>query len=254
MGNPFKDDFPELIQLDSRNCVDESVVSALHTLEDRGISQYKDFVKSVLEDCTRSIHNPIKKNSLALFKRPQPKAISKAGKKIKVLQNNVALFGQLYISMQSRNADLKEFFSHEVQSFPPSLSDFSKLHSPNTKSDLLKCLEEPEELEPPLNYDCIVLDGAVIVHILPTTGATTFCEYVDKIFIPYLTKQLEQTTRIDIVWDTYLPDSLKESTREKRGKGICRKVTSHAKLPGNWKDFLRDSNNKSELCFFDIQD
>ena len=120
MGNPFKDDFPELIQLDSRNCVDESVVSALHTLEDRGISQYKDFVKSVLEDCTRSIHNPIKKNSLALFKRPQPKAISKAGKKIKVLQNNVALFGQLYISMQSRNADLKEFFSHD--SIIPTLS------------------------------------------------------------------------------------------------------------------------------------
>lgn len=101
-----------------------------------------------------------------------------------------------------------------------------------------------------MNYDCIVLDGAVIVHILPTTGATTFCEYADEIFIPYLTKQLEQTTRIDIVWDTYLPDSLKEGTREKRGKGIRRKVTSHAKLPSNWKDFLRDSNNKSELFAF----
>ena len=36
--------------------------------------------------------------------------------------------------------------------------------------------------------------------------------------------------------------TVKESTREKRGKGIRRKVTSHAKLPGNWKDFLRDSN------------
>ena len=78
----------------------------------------------------------------------------------------------------------------------------------------------------------------------------TFCEYVDKIFIPYLTKQLEQTTQIDIVWDTYLQDSVKESTREKRGKGICRKVTSHAKLPGKWKDFLCDSNNKSELFAF----
>ena len=31
-----------------------------------------------------------------------------------MLQNNVALFGQLYISMQSRDGDLKEFFSHEI--------------------------------------------------------------------------------------------------------------------------------------------
>ena len=184
MGNPFLDDFPELVKLDSRNCVDESVVCALRVLEDTGIQQYQDFFKNVLEDCTQPIHDPIKKNSLALFKRPQSKVTSKAGKKIKVLQNNVALFGQLYISMQSRDGDLKEFFAHEIQSFPPSLSDFGKLHLPNTKSDLLKCLDQNEQLEPPSLCDCIVLDGAVIVHLLPTAEARTFNEYADKIFIP----------------------------------------------------------------------
>ena len=119
MGNPFQDDFPELIELDSRNCVDESVVTALRSLEDKGIRQYQDFVKNVLEDCTRPIHDPVKKNKLALFKRPQTKAISKSGKKIKVLQNNVALFGQLYVSMQSRNADLKEFLLTKFNRFHP---------------------------------------------------------------------------------------------------------------------------------------
>ena len=61
-----------------------------------------------------SIHEPIKRNSLALFKRPHVKITAKQGKKIKVLQNNVALFGQLYISMQSREGDLKELFAHEI--------------------------------------------------------------------------------------------------------------------------------------------
>ncbi len=45
MDNPFLDDFPDLVTLDSRNCVDESVVLALHSLEDTGIQQYKSFVK-----------------------------------------------------------------------------------------------------------------------------------------------------------------------------------------------------------------
>ena len=96
---------------------------------------------------------------------------SKAGKKIKVFQNNVALFGQLYISMQNRDRDMKEFFAHEIQSFSPSLLDLGKLHLPNTKSGILKYLDQDEQPEPPSLCDCIVLDGAVIVHFLPIAEA-----------------------------------------------------------------------------------
>ncbi len=157
MGNPFMDDFPELVTLDSRNCMDESVVNSLCGLEDTGEKQYQEFVKTVFEDFTRSIHDPIKRNSLVLFKRPQPRKSTKLGKKIAGLQNNVALIGQLYISMQNHDSDLKEFFSHEIQSFPPSLSDFSKLHLPNTKSELLKCIELSTQPEPLSFYDWMVL-------------------------------------------------------------------------------------------------
>jgi len=104
--------------------------------------------------------------------------------------------------MQNREGDLDEFFAHEIQSFPPSLSDLGKLHLPNTKSDMLQCLEQPGQSEPPSTYDCIVLDGAAIVHCLPTTTISTFNEYADSIFIPYLEKQLQVATRLDLVWDT----------------------------------------------------
>ena len=250
MGNPFLDDFPELVTRDSRNCMDELAVNALRTLEYIGTKQYQEFVKCVLEECSISIRDPIKKNSLAVFKQSQIKATSKQGKKIKILQNNVALFGQLFISMQSRDSDLKEFFSHEIQTFPPSLSDFGKLHLPNNKSELLKCIQSPTQPEPPTFCDCRVMDGAAIVHFLPTTGVATFNDYAENVFIPYLQMQLQSTMRIDIVWDTYLPDSLKESTREKRGKGVRRKVSGQTKLPGKWMDFLCDSKNKTEflLC------
>ena len=104
--------------------------------------------------------------------------------------------------------------------------------------------------DPPSNYDCIVLDGAVIVHFLPTKAVSTFNEYADKVFIPYVNKQLQHSTRVDIVWDVYVPDSLKESTREKRGKDVRRKVSGQTKLPGNWIDFLHDPSNKKEFFTF----
>ena len=42
-------------------------------------------------------------------------------------------------------------------------------------------------------------------------------------------------------------ESLKSATREKRGKGVRRKVSSQTKLPANFASFLQDSQNKTEL-------
>ena len=61
---------------------------------------------------------------------------------------------------------------------------------------------------------------------------------------------LQNCDRIDIVWDLYKASSLKESTRQKRGRGIRRKVSGEAKLPANFQDFLRDVKNKEELFNF----
>jgi len=78
--------------------------------------------------------------------------------------------------------------------------------------------------------DVKLLDGAAAIHLLPTTNVVTFNEYVDQIFLPHIAKQLESCTRIDAVWDTYLLSSIKQSAREKQGKGICRKVSGNNKL------------------------
>ena len=122
--------------------------------------------------------------------------------------------------MQSRDGDLREFFAREIQFFPLPLSDLGKLHLPSTKSELLTCTEQPGQPEPPPTYDCKVLHGAVIFHCLPTTGVSTFSDYADNVFLPYLFVQLQGATMLD-VWDKYLPDSLKESTREKKEGRVC---------------------------------
>ena len=63
-------------------------------------------------------------------------------------------------------------------------------------------------------------------------------------------RQLETCTRVDIVWDRYISNSIKAATREKRGKGTRMKVAGKSKVPGNWRGFLRDEGNKLELFQF----
>ncbi|XP_048577134.1 uncharacterized protein LOC5514185 [Nematostella vectensis] len=149
MGNPFLDNFPELVTLDSRDCMDNEVAETIVNLDALGKSQYSSFLKDVIKDRTVAIGKSLKQNKLPLFRKQASRNKSKQSKTISLLQNNVALFAQMYIAMQSRDADLREFFSHEVQPFPPPLSEFGSLRLPTAKSDLLKCLSQPSQPEPP---------------------------------------------------------------------------------------------------------
>lgn len=249
MGNPFLDNFPELVAVDTRDCTDPSVIVSLQNLEETGKKQYNQYVEDVLIKGTKSIHDTIKKNNLSLFKQPCKSKPSKQGKKIAALKDDVSLFSQMYIALQNRNGDIREFFCHEIHKYPPSISEYGKLRLPNSKSDLLKCLPQTDATSPS-HYDCKILDGAVIVHSLPITDASTFDEYAERVFIPHILRQLVESKRVDIVWDEYRPGSLKESTREKRGKGLRRKVAGQTRIPSKWLEFLRDPLNKSELFAF----
>ena len=133
-GNPFLDNFPELLTLDSRDCADVSVVESIKKLDKLGQEQYQKYVTDVILNRSSSIQNPIKKNNLPLFRKNSKKVPSNQGKKIAVLKSNLNLFAQLYVISELTD------FSHEVQSFPPALSEFGYLRLPSAKSDLLKCL------------------------------------------------------------------------------------------------------------------
>ena len=47
MGNPFKDDYPELLALDSRNCTSEDAVTAVQTIKNIGVTQYQKYVSDI---------------------------------------------------------------------------------------------------------------------------------------------------------------------------------------------------------------
>ena len=73
------------------------------------------------------------------------------------------------------------------------------------KSDLLVCLEVlAYYLNGISQVDAKILDGTVVVKMLPTIAVSIFQEYIDDTFIPYVKGQLQSVERIDFVWDVYL--------------------------------------------------
>ena len=158
----------------------------------------------------------------------------------------VALFFRLHIACQARERNLEELFKQENSSSLLALSCNEKMHT-GQKSDLITCIEVNTAFERP-SVDAVVLDGAAIVNMLPPGKCTTFKDYKEAGFLPYIISYCTQNVKgIDLVWDRYLENSLKQGTREVRGTGTCRHVCDDAAIPLNSKSFLRLDDNKKEL-------
>ena len=173
---------------------------------------------------------------------------------VRILKQDVELFSRLFIVSQNRQLDLDTFFQYENQPFPPALSTNGDLYF-GQKADLLTLLEVYARNTTFSHVNCegLIIDGAALVNILqPGKELNTFDQYYSNMLGPHLTKQVKAvgTIRLDVIWDTYIKDSLKEQTRQKRGAGIKMIVRLSGVLPKSWKDFLRNSENKQQL--FDL--
>ena len=63
--------------------------------------------------------------------------------------------------------------------------------------------------------DVIILDGAVVVHMLHPGTAKPFQEYAHFVFGPYIFSQIDKTCPVIVIWDVYLPDSLQSDYQTK---------------------------------------
>lgn len=251
LGSPFTEETNNLLALHTRDIMEANVVATVKRAREIGEEQLKSFIKDRLIDRSKPITEPIQRNDLATFNTPKKKSVSKDKAKIAVLKNDCSLFSRLYIACQVRDGNLDDFFKYENQPWPPSLSQNGQLRG-GQKADLVKCLtsttilnENPAVTQP--DVQAIILDGAVIVQMLLPKTARTFEEYFTSIFAPYILKQLEWASRVDLVWDVYQDHSLKKSLRLKRGSGQRRKVMPTTRIPTDWKGFLRVDENKDEL-------
>lgn len=198
-----------------------------------------------------SVFKPLKQNRIAPFGHKSLHSAAKAKRQLTNVKKDCVLFSQLHIGCEIRGGDVDDFFQHENQSAPPSLSDCGKLRF-SAKSDLLPCLEKLCAKQRHILKDgfAVILDGAVVVQMLKPSCVKTFGEYATEVFMPYITAQLRTACRVDLVWDRYDSNSLKATARASRGLAVRRLVGSGVPIPRNWQVFLRSNLNKTELFRF----
>ena len=120
MGNPFIDTSGDLLVLDTRVIVDSTVGDTIQKIEknlDRKCVTLS--LKNRLVDCIRPLIDTVTIANIRLFCSRQHK---KNHKQLKAMKLDRTLFSTLYIVCQLRQISMTEFFSHENQPYPCSLS------------------------------------------------------------------------------------------------------------------------------------
>ena len=141
-------------------------------------------------------------NNMAPFHKTSPSKHSRTSQQIRTLTRYVHSAKQLTVAFQSREGDMDEFFSNENQGSPPSLSDMGELRQ-CTKSDLIGCFDKlatsTASVCGPPEVDAKILDGSVIVNMLLPKSCSTFGDYAENVFLPYVLRNLQNTKRLDVI-------------------------------------------------------
>ena len=135
MGNPFTKDSKYIFAIDTKNVTSDEVVHAVWTILDHGQEQYITFIEECFVKRTKLLSDPIKSNKLPLFSN-QVRRLPTSVKNLAMLKYDCSLFSRLYIACPTREGNLEEFFKHENQPWPLSLSMLGQLRG-GTKADLL---------------------------------------------------------------------------------------------------------------------
>ena len=227
----------------------DNVARSIMDADGEGKKQHADCVEHRLQSAAVAFHEPIKMNKINLPGN-RHKNRNKS-KHVDSTKEDMHLLGQLYMTMHVREGNSDRLFEVENADCPPSLSKHGVLRS-GQKSDLLSCLEVdcPSDFD---EADAKLIDGAHVVHLLrPDASIKSFRNYTDKKVILYVERQLANTKRVDVIWDRYLPDSLKATTRQRRGARIRQRMRhdGNGKFPRNWNSYLQNGSNKVELFHY----
>ena len=188
MDNPFMDNSTDLSRLDSKDIVSEQTVEAIKNARNIGKKQFEKFWTERISG-DKPLLDKLSRNNLSLFRNSMNKSTRKSKTQKEVLKKDCNLLSRLYIGSTLREGDLENFFKHENQQVPPSLSNYGDIRH-TTKSDLTTCIEN--ELETTHQVDtfksasCKILDGAAIVNIRAPRDSITFEDYAEKEFLPFL--------------------------------------------------------------------
>ena len=246
--NPFEE--CDLISLTSGIAPTEEVTDQLLDAEMLGENAFVKFQQERLESNEVDFFAKLTRLNLGSFTKLLKKTVKmKNGKETQfTTQSNI--FGKIALIQQFRPLDLKEVFRFPLGPVPWSLADCNGALNKTTKSSLMHHLEKDVSLQQSIQKQfAAIIDGMALVRKIKPTGHT-YQSYADHLLSSAMATS-GNASRIDIVFDVYRDNSIKNAERGNRvtGKLEVKKVIGAQKIK-QFTSLLSHGKNKMALIRF----
>lgn len=159
----------------------------------------------------------------------------------------------MVVIAQHQQMNMHEVLKYPLGPLPWSLATPDGTPTQTAKATLLHILEEKAEPVEDVPASSVwILDGMVILHSLKVVRRT-FRDLASYVFQLMKSNSSRERTRTDLIMDQYPEVSIKNLEREKRGTGGTIQITiqdGNQKCPTQWKKFMRDGRNKTNVANF----
>ena len=169
------------------------------------------------------------------------------------------LLRRVIVALESgRDVDVNTLLQSELAPVPKSLATLDGSLREAGKSDLGTILQGnvcKSQMPISRSQTCTIIDGmAAVQSFANSSGAKTFVSGVTDFFVMSLTIFSDSCTRVDVLFDRYVKNSIKGGTRdkpkEKKSTGIRRNADNRDQRIGNWERFIILEDNKASLAHF----
>ena len=226
--------FPDAVEVDCGKVFDIGKIQYDTYTETRFIFGSEDVIKTV-----------IPRNNLKLPK--DWKSVVVYSPRIKMTPKTLS---GLHAACEARPELAKKVFKGEPTNVPECFLDLEGKPFHSGKADLFKKLLPGSDAAPD-KFDGVILDISVTIQglaaVLPTPQLT-YTKFAIQVlrYSERLAVQL-QAKRLDLVFDTYLENSIKSATREGRGMAGEIVFDKDDKISSDFKAFLQNNENKKHF-------
>ena len=211
--NPFAEN-QDLIGISTARTAPRYIASDLIKAQEIGEHCYSTFKDERLEKDppVKRFHDPITTNKLKTFSNMCKKKEVKSSGRLIILKADRSLFARIIVMAQSRNLKMDNILSHPLGPLPWALSTPDGLLRKTNKASLATTLQKNVAVAEKLpENSASVVDGMSLVQRVKGDQAT-FGDVAITVLLMAL-REGSQSNRIDIVFDTYQENSIKNSER-----------------------------------------
>lgn len=224
-----------------------------------GKHSMEDSISTRINSNEVNFWDPLPKLKINTFSSAAKKMEVKAtNDKIITLTTDQELFGRLLVVAKQRDIDLREVLSYELSAVPVAIAHGDRSLRKTTKSTLMSGLEKNvavlPSLPPSLIPTAFVIDAMALVQVMKSASSASFGQMADQ-YCTHITRMLSQSSCswVDVVFDQYWKQSIKEGERHKRGQTSSLEVKIYSDstpIPKQWGKYISNPRNKENLADF----